>query len=178
MAHTSLVRGVTVSGALLVALAGGAGIASAAPYGGVATGGVIVSGNGASTFTGGGYAPGTGVVVSVSSCGTTKTYNAVADSSGAVSVPVTSAGETSYAATGVDADGLPLTNTSSALVTDSCPGGAVLTDTGAVGGNGGGGLPFTGFEVGAAAAIGLAAIGAGSVVVMASRRRRRGEAAA
>jgi hypothetical protein len=36
----------------------------------------------------------------------------------------------------------------------------------------GGGLPFTGFEAGAAAAIGLAAIGAGTVFVVGSRRRR------
>ncbi len=181
MAHTGLVRGVTVSGALLVALAGGAGIAAAAPYGGVATGGVLVSGNGASTFTGSGYGPGTAVVLTVTSCNSTKTYQAVANSTGSIAVPVTSAGETAYSATGTDADGLPLTTSSSALVSDSCPGGAVLTDAGgAPGGSnaGGGGLPFTGFEVGAASAIGLAAIATGTVVVVASRRRRRGAAAA
>jgi hypothetical protein len=33
-------------------------------------------------------------------------------------------------------------------------------------------LPFTGFEVGAAAAIGLAALGAGTIFIVASRRRR------
>jgi hypothetical protein len=33
-------------------------------------------------------------------------------------------------------------------------------------------LPFTGFEVGAAAAIGLAALGAGTVFIVGSRRRR------
>jgi hypothetical protein len=40
-------------------------------------------------------------------------------------------------------------------------------------------LPFTGFEAGAAAAIGLAALGAGSVFIVASRRRRsNGDSAA
>jgi hypothetical protein len=40
-------------------------------------------------------------------------------------------------------------------------------------------LPFTGFEAGAAAAIGLAALGAGTVFIVASRRRRtNGDSAA
>ena len=40
-------------------------------------------------------------------------------------------------------------------------------------------LPFTGFEAGAAAAIGLAALGAGSIFIVASRRRRsNGDSAA
>jgi hypothetical protein len=34
-------------------------------------------------------------------------------------------------------------------------------------------LPFTGFEVGTAAAIGVGALGAGSIFVIGSRRRRR-----
>ena len=39
-------------------------------------------------------------------------------------------------------------------------------------------LPFTGFEAGAAAAVGLAALGAGTVFIVASRRRRGGSASA
>jgi hypothetical protein len=39
-------------------------------------------------------------------------------------------------------------------------------------------LPFTGFETGAAAAIGLAALGAGTIFIVGSRRRRGGSASA
>ena len=229
MARTSLVRVAAGGGVLVVALAAGSGIASAAPYGGSSASGVTTSGGGAATFTGSGFGPGTAVTLTVTYCGSSHTYNTTADSNGGISVLTTGAGQTSYSATGPDGDGLPLTETSSAVLDATCPGGGGVSPGGGgvsrrwrrePGGNGAGGgvngagggvngagggvngagggvngagggvngagggvngagggvLPFTGFEVGAASAIGLGAIGAGTAVVIISRRRRRGEA--
>jgi hypothetical protein len=180
MARKGLVRSAAVSGVVFVALASGAGIASAAPYGGVSAAGVTTSGGGTATFTGSGYEPGTTVLLTVTSCGTSKAYSAIAaGSNGSIAVATTGAGQTDYSATGTDGTGQTLTLTSSALLSNAC------ASTVAIGGNGGtgtgtgtgtGALPFTGFEVGTAAAIGFAAIGTGLVIVGASRRRRRGEA--
>ena len=185
MARTSLVRVAAGGGVLVVALAAGSGIASAAPYGGSSASGVTTSGGGAATFTGSGFAPGTAVTLTVTYCGSSHTYNTTARSNGGISVLTTGAGQTSYSATGTDGDGLPLTETSSAVLDATCPGGGGVSPGGGgvspgtgggVNGTGGGVLPFTGFEVGAASAIGLGAIGAGTAVVVISRRRRRGEA--
>jgi hypothetical protein len=54
-------------------------------------------------------------------------------------------------------------------------GGPVTVATGSgttTGGGSASSLPFTGFEAGAAAAIGIAAVGAGTIFIVASRRRR------
>ena len=51
-------------------------------------------------------------------------------------------------------------------------GGTVTGGGGASTTSGGGSLPFTGFELVTALTLGVGAIGAGSVVVVASRRRR------
>ena len=177
MARTSLVRVAAGGGVLVVALAAGSGIASAAPYGGSSASGVTTSGGGAATFTGSGFGPGTAVTLTVTYCGSSHTYHTTAGSNGGISVLTTGAGQTSYSATGTDGDGLPLTETSSAVLDATCPGGGGVNGTGGgVNGTGGGVLPFTGFEVGAASAIGLGAIGAGTAVVIISHRRRRGEA--
>ena len=202
MARTSLVRVAAGGGVLVVALAAGSGIASAAPYGGSSASGVTTSGGGAATFTGSGFGPGTAVTLTVTYCGSSHTYKTTADSNGGISVLTTGAGQTGYSATGTDGDGLPLTETSSAVLDATCPGGGGVSPGGGgvspggggvspggggvspggggagggLNGTGGGVLPFTGFEVGAASAIGLGAIGAGTAVVIISRRRRRGEA--
>jgi len=226
MARTSLVRVAAGGGVLVVALAAGSGIASAAPYGGSSASGVTTSGGGAATFTGSGFGPGTAVTLTDTYCGSSHTYHTTAGSNGGISVLTTGAGQTSYSATGTDGDGLPLTETSSAVLDATCPGGGGVSPGGGgvspggggvngagggvngagggvngagggvngtgggvngtgsgvngtgggVNGTGGGVLPFTGFEVGAASAIGLGAIGAGTAVVVISRRRRRGEA--
>ncbi len=86
----------------------------------------------------------------------------------------------------------PEPSASQAVVTGgtSSGGGGATTSTTSSTSNGGtgavvaaapassGGLPFTGFEAGAAAGIGLAAIGAGTLIVVSSRRRRRDGGAA
>jgi hypothetical protein len=177
MARKSVVRAAAISGAMFVTLASGAGVAVAAPYGGISASGVVTSGGGTATFTGSGFGPGSQVLLTVSSCGTSQDYNATASSAGTISVPTTGAGQTGFSATGTDGDGLPLTLSSTAMMSDACTVAAVVGNADpAAGGTGTGGLPFTGFEVGSVSAIGFVAIGGGVLVIAASRRRRRSEA--
>jgi hypothetical protein len=176
MARRSLVRGAAAGGVLFLALAAGTGIASAAdPYGGSSASGVTTSGGGEATFTGNGFFPGTAVALTVTSCGITSNLSGTAANDGSVAIPTSGAGQTTFTATGVDGSHQPLTETSSAVLDATCSGAA--GGGGGSGSGGGGGLPFTGFEVGAASVLGIGAIGAGVIVIVASRRRRRDHAA-
>ncbi len=188
MARSNLVRSAAIGGAFTIAMMVGSGVASAAApqYGGTATGGVTVLSGGSAMFTAGGFAPHELVTVKVTYCDETHTYSATAGADGRIAVRTAGAGPTSYVATGIT-DGVTRTVTASAVLSAACTANAVLDPTGSgTGGSGGtggtggsgasggssGSLPFTGFEAGAAAAIGLGAIGAGSILIIGSRRRR------
>ncbi len=174
MSSRTLVRSATVGGVLICALGAGAGAASAAYLG--ADGGVTTFGGGAADFTAGGFDPGSSVTVVVTSCGVSHTSTVTAGADGSFTASTSGAGTTSYSATGTNPDGSAATVTTSAVLDAACTVAAV-GGTGASGGTGtsGSGLPFTGFAAGTAGVLGLGLVAGGTVLIVASRRRRQSE---
>lgn len=109
-----------------------------------------------------GFKPGSTVTVTVTINGQTVTLGTfVADANGDVSANVAlpnsvKAGSYTITASGVDASGAARVLTSAITVAAST----------------GGGLPFTGQEIGIASLLGAGLVGAGSVAVVAGRRRK------
>ncbi len=147
-----LVRSAAAGGIAICALAAGAGTASADTVINTGGGGVTVNTPGPVTInTGGG-----GVVIN--------------EGGGTTYTPGGGGGTPTGGTTPGGGGGTPTTGTpvlASGGTGTTAVSGAATGDA----------LPFTGFEVGTAAAIGLGTLGAGSILIVASRRRRRGTAA-
>jgi hypothetical protein len=177
MSSRTFVRGMTVGGVLFCALGAGVGVASAAYLG--PDGGVTTSGGGTASFSASGFDPGSSVTIVVTSCGVSHTSTVTAAADGSFTAATTGAGTTTYSATGTNPDGSAATVTTSAVLDAACTVAAVggTGATGATGGTGtsGTGLPFTGFAAGAAGVLGLGLVGGGTVLIVASRRRRQTE---
>lgn len=172
MSSKFAIRSAAVGGMLVAVLAsGGTALAASGQTSGGGGGSISTSGGGSATFTGSGYAPGSPITVTAAYCGTSKTFITTAAADGSFSLPATGlAGTVTFTASGKGSDGNSAVSTATAVISAACP--AVFNNGG--GGNGsGGGLPFTGFEAGLAGGIGLAAVGAGTVIVIGSRRRRK-----
>jgi hypothetical protein len=128
------------------------------------------------TFTAGGFQPGSTVTVSVSDG---RSFSLTADSAGNISLSLSfsKAGTYTVTASGVDADGAARTVTASIVVnaagttTVSSNEGAPTTTASTPSSDDTGGLPFTGLELGAIAALGAATVIGGATVRVVARRR-------
>lgn len=116
------------------------------------------------TFTAGGFQPGSTVTVKVSDG---RSFSVKANSSGeiALSISFENAGTYTITASGVDANGAARTVSTVVTVNSA----SVVTATANT--NNTGGLPFTGLEVGAIAALGAATLVGGATVRVVARRR-------
>ena len=155
----------------MVATADAATCTNTADYGTTAcsgtTGSSTVTPGGTTTVTGTGFTSGSTVAVTV--CGE-ESDSLTADDSGTVSGTVTIPSDASGSCT------ITLTGPSSSggVQVVSLP----VTVSSAAAGAADPGLPFTGFELGAASVLGAGLLGAGTIAVLAGRKRKDGLAAA
>jgi hypothetical protein len=114
-------------------------------------------------FAAGGFKPGSSVTVTVSDG---RSFSLVAGGGGAVAenISFASAGTYTITASGVDAGGHARTVSSTVTVSGALVASAATTSNT-------GGLPFTGMEVGAVAALGAATLLGGATVRVVARRR-------
>ena len=190
MAHT-VTRGLSalaLGGFMTLSLAGPAWAADPTPVSGQCPAGYTVSQDGTTcspgtqsgstvdpggtiTIVAPGFGPNSPVTITV--CGKPYTtggpFSAGSDGtfSGTVTVPSdTSAGSCTIVVSGTGPNGAARAVSFPITVTSSGTGGGS--------GNGGGGLPFTGFELGAASVLGAGLLGAGTIALIAGRKRKDG----